>query len=77
MRYVMRLQQVKNVCVTGKVDGRRRPRVKLVDRLAKVVGGGITPAQLLRRTESRSDWRSMVTNVLEDTPPLYGKLSKD
>ena len=35
---VMRLQQQENVCVTGKVEGRRGrggPRVKLVDSLAK------------------------------------------
>ena len=67
--HVMRLQQLESVCVTGRVEGRRgrgRPRVKLVDSLARVVGGGITPAQLLQRTE-RSCWRSMVANVLEDT----------
>ena len=66
----MRLQQLENVCMSGRVEGRRgrgRPRVKLVDSLAKDVGGGITPAQLLRKTERRSDWRSMVANVLEDT----------
>ena len=69
--HVMRLQQLENVCVSGRVEGRRgrgRPRVKLVDSLAKVVGGGITPAQLLRRTKNRSDWRSMVADVLEDMP---------
>ena len=68
--HVMRLQQLENVCMSGRVEGRRgrgRPRMKLVDSLARVVGGGISPAQLLRKTESRSDWRSMVANVLEDT----------
>ena len=70
--HVMRLQQLENVCVSGRVEGRRgrgRPRMKLVDSLAKVVGGGITPVQLLRMTERRSDWRSMVANVLVDTAP--------
>ena len=69
--HVMRLQQLESVCVSGGIEGRRgrgRHRVKLVDSLAKVVGGGITPAQLLQSTERRSDWRSMVTNVLEDMP---------
>ena len=45
--HVMRLQQLENVCVTGKFEGRRgrgRPREKLVESLAKVVGGGITSA---------------------------------
>ena len=70
--HVMRSQQLENVCMTGRIEGRRgrgRPRVKLVDSLAKVVGGGVTPAQLLRMTETRSDWRSMVADVLEDMPP--------
>ena len=69
--HVMRLKQFEHDCVTGKVEGRRvrgRPRLKLVDSLARVVGGGITPVQLLQRTERRSDWRSVVADVLEDTP---------
>ena len=68
--HVMRLHQLENVCVSGRLEGRRgrgRPRVKLVDSLAKIVEGGITPVELLRRTERRSVWRSMVANVLEDT----------
>jgi len=72
--HTMRLQQLESV--TGKVKGRRgrgRPRVKLVDSLVKVAGGGITPAQLLQRTESRSNWCFMVASVLEDTP--CGKIS--
>ena len=67
----MRLQQQKSVCVTGKFEGRRgrdRPRVKFVDRMAKSVGVGITPAHLLQRTERRYDWGSNVANVLKDTP---------
>ena len=51
------LQQLESVCVTDKVKGRRgreRPRVKLVDSLAIVVGRGITRAQLLQRPTS---WR--------------------
>ena len=38
----MRLEQLESVCVTGKVEGRRgrgRPRMKLVDSLAKAIGG--------------------------------------
>ena len=54
--------------MTRKVDGRKgrgRPRVKLVDRLANFVGGGIRPAQLFRKTEIISEWRTIVANVLE------------
>ena len=68
--HVMRLEQLESVCVAGKVEGRRgrgRPRMKLVDSLAKAVGGDCTPARLLQMTGRRSDWRSMVANVLEDT----------
>ena len=69
--HVMRSGQLESVCVMGKVEGRRgrgRPRVKLVDSLAKAVGGvSLTSAQLLRLTERRSEWRSMVANVFRDT----------
>ena len=68
--HAMRLQQLESVCVTGRVEGRRgrgKPRVKLVDSLAKAVGGGVSPAQLLQRTENRSDWHYVVANVLEDS----------
>ena len=67
---VMRLEQVGSVCDSGKVEsmrGRGRLRVKLVDSMAKGIGGGFTPAWLVQMTESRSDWLSMVANVLEDT----------
>lgn len=39
---VMREKQLKSVCVVGKVEGRRgrgRPIIKLVDNLARTVGG--------------------------------------
>ena len=70
--HVMRNRQLESVCVMGKVEGRRgrgRPRIKLVDTLARAVGGGTTSAQLLQMTDRRSDWRSMVANVLGDTAP--------
>ena len=39
------------------------------DTLAKSVGGGTTPVQLLQMTERRLDWCSMVDSVLGDTGP--------
>ena len=54
LEHARRLQQLESVCVTGKVAGRRgrrKPGVKIFDNQANVVGGGITPAQLLQRTE--------------------------
>ena len=56
--HVMRQKQLESVCVTGKVEGRRgrgRPRIKLVDTLARAVGGGMTSAQLVQMTDRRSD----------------------
>ena len=47
--------------------GRGRPRMKLVDSLAKVVGRDMSPAELLQMTFERACWRSMVADVLEDT----------
>ena len=66
----MRHQQLESVCVTGRVEGRRgrgRPRMKLGDSLAKVVGGEMSPVELLQMTFERACWRSMLTKALEDT----------
>ena len=70
--YAMRLQQLESVFVTGRVEGRCRK--KLVDSLIKVVGGELSPAELLQMTFDRACWRSMVANVLEDTALRYGKV---
>ena len=54
----MRLEQQENVSVTGEVEGRRgrgRPRVNLVDSLAKVFDGAFMRVRLLQMTGSRSD----------------------
>ena len=66
----MRPQQLESVRVTGRVEGRSgrgRPRMELVDSLAKVIGREMSPAELLQLNFERSCWRSMVANVLEDT----------
>ena len=70
--HVMRRQQMESNCMTGRLDGRRgrgRPRMKLLDSLAKAVGGGTRPVELLQMTRRRDDWRSVVANVLGDTAP--------
>ena len=70
--HVMRRQQLESSCITGRLEGRRgrgRPRIKLLDSLAKAVGGGTRPVELLQMTRRREDWRSMVANVLGDTAP--------
>ena len=43
--HVLRQQQMETLCLTGKVEGRRgrgKPRTKILDCLAKSVGGGYT-----------------------------------
>ena len=68
--HVMREQQLENLCVMGKLEGRRgrgRPRQKFMDSLAKAVGGGHTPAEMLKMTLERDDWRCMIDNVPWDT----------
>ena len=70
--HVMRRQQLESNCMTGRLDGRRgrgRPRMKFLDSLAKAVGRGTRPVELLQMTSRREDWRSMVANVLGDTAP--------
>ena len=70
--YVMRQQQIENLCSTGKVEGRKgrgRPGTKFLDSLAKSVEGGYTPAKKLRKTADRSKWLLMVANVLGDRAP--------
>ena len=72
LRHVMRQQQMENLCLTGEVEGRRgkgRPRTKFLDSLTKSVGGSYTPFGILRKTADRSEWRLMMTNVLDDTAP--------
>ena len=47
--HVMRMGQLESVYVMGKVEGGRgrgRPGIKLVDTLAKAVGGGTASAQM-------------------------------
>ena len=68
--HAMRQEEMENLCLTGKVEGRRgrgRPRTKFLDSLAKCVGGTNTPAGLLRMTADRVEWRLVVANVLRDT----------
>jgi hypothetical protein len=68
--HVVRQQKLENVCLTGRVEGRRsrgRPRQKYMNGLVRAVGGNATPGTLLQRMMEREDWRSIVANVQEDT----------
>ena len=68
--HVMREQQLESQCVAGKLEGKRgrgRPREKFIDSLARAAGGGHTPAQMLKITMERENWRRLVDNVPWDT----------
>ena len=68
--HVMREGKLENICVTGRIEGRRgrgRPRLKYMDTLARAVGDGLRAAELLQMAHSRTQWRSMVDNVPWDT----------
>ena len=57
--HVMRRQQMESDCMTGRWDGRRergRPRIKLMDSLAKAGGRGTRPVELLQMTKTGNPW---------------------
>ena len=61
--HVMRHQQMQGNCIVRKLNGKKakwRPRNKFLVSLAKTVGGGTRPVELLLMTNRREDWRSMV-----------------
>lgn len=75
--HVMQCQQTKSNCMTRRLDGSRgrgRPIIKFLDSLAKAVGGGTRPVELLQMTSRRENWRSLVAYVLGNTAPRYGKV---
>ena len=68
--HTMREQQLESLCLMGKVDGKRgrgRPRIKIVDGLARSCGGGMSATEMLRLTGSRQEWRRVIDNVPRDT----------
>ena len=68
--HTMRKQQLESLCLMGKVDGKRgigRPRIEIVDGLARSCGGGMSATEMLRLTGSRQEWRRVIDNVPRDT----------
>ena len=68
--HVMRDGKLENLCITGRMEGRRgrgRPRLKYMDTLARAVGSGLRAVELLQMANFRTQWRSMVDNVPWDT----------
>ena len=64
--HVMRQQNMENLVMTGKIEGRRsrgRPRQKYLDCLGNGFVEKRTPIQLIRGTADRASWRAMIANV--------------
>ena len=64
--HVMRQQNMENLVMTGKIEGRRsrgRPRQKYLDCLGNGFVEKRTPIQLIRETADRAGWRAMIANV--------------
>ena len=67
---VIRDGKLENVCLTGRIEGRRgrgRPRLKYLDTLARAVGNDLRAVDLLQAPNLRAQGRSMVNNVPWDT----------
>ena len=68
--HVMRKGELENICLTGRVEGRRargRQRRKYMDGISNTLGGGMSPARILQITANREEWQIMVANVFSDT----------
>ena len=67
--HVMREEELENLCITGKIcgdRGRGRPRLKYMDSVRKVIGGGLSAGKLLQKTRDREEWKFMIANVFSD-----------
>ena len=73
--HVMRRQELENLSLTGKIEGKRqrsRPRQKYMDGIVRATGGRMTATQLLHLAYKKDEWRAMVANVPDDTALRYG-----
>ena len=64
--HVLREEGLENLCLTGKIEGRRargRQREKYMDGLRRVTGGDRTAVELIQMARRREDWKSMIANV--------------
>ena len=65
--HVMRGGKLENLCLTGRIEGRRargRQRETYLDGLKRVTGEEFSGVELLRKTDNREEWRSMIANAL-------------
>ena len=64
--HVLREEGLENLCLTGKIEGRRdrgRQREKYMDGLRRATGGEQTAVELIQMARRREDWKSMIANV--------------
>ena len=68
--HTMRRGGMEDLALTGMIEGRRgrgRPRERYLDGLVRLANGRVTTAvELIRTTQDRQEWKSMVADVLED-----------
>ena len=68
--HVLRREEIENLSLTGKIDGLRgrgRPRVKYMDSIKKVIGGGMSTGEVIQMSRDRERWKSMTAYVFSDT----------
>ena len=64
--HVLREEGLENLCLTGKIEGRRdrgRQREKYMDGLKRATGGERSAVELIQMARRREDWKSMIANV--------------
>ena len=65
--HVMRKEKLENLCLTGRIPGRRargRQREKYMDGIVRATGARHTAASLLQRTRDRREWQTVIANAL-------------
>ena len=66
--HVLRRDGLENVCMTGRIDGRRargRQRQKFMDRILEKLGNGWTAGRVFQLARDRKGWQTMIANVYD------------
>ena len=69
--HIMRTERLEKCLMLGKINGRKsrgRQRTKFTDNLIKIAGSHISTIDLIRKTEYREEWRTMVADVCNNGP---------
>ena len=76
--HVIRVDGLENLAITGRVAasrGRRKPRLKYLDRMKEYIGGEVTAKQLLVITRNLEQWRSISGSVCNGMPHRESKVT--